>query len=80
MSQSGESDIGMKIGRVGNLILWGTMPIQCPVCHETIPAGETHRHDGPLDLTAEWHDPESGRIAELWVEPLADLDRSDSGE
>lgn len=64
----------MKIGQVGNLMIMGTSPIQCPVCHATIPAHVVHRHDGPLDVEAEWHDPESGRIAEVWITPGGDTE------
>jgi hypothetical protein len=64
----------MKIGTLGNLIIMGTLPIRCPVCGATIPACEVHRHDGPLELEAEWHDPESGRIAELWVTAIGEAE------
>ena len=55
----------MKIGQIGNLIIWGTVPRCCPVCGKLIPAGEVHRHDGPLDLHA---DDEGGRRMDLWIE------------
>lgn len=55
----------MKIGQVGNLIIMGATSITCPVCGEIIPAFEVHRHDGPLDIDAEWHD----RMVEFWVIP-----------
>lgn len=63
----------MKIGQVGNLIIMGILPIQCPVCDETVPAGEVHRHDGPLDVEAEWRG-DDGRVAELWITPSGEAE------